>query len=184
MKNILSILLIMGVLILANNANALLFEGHNYEFIKFAGKSWDQATLDMSTKLGSEYYLATITTQAEQDFISNSLLSGIVGQYWLGAFQPVSETNAMANWNWTSGETWSYTNWHVGEPNDYYGAASEQHLAMWKQSGWSGEWNDEGNIRNISGYIAESAPVPEPATMFLLGTGLVALAGIGRRKKK
>lgn len=185
MKNIFVIVLTIGVLGLANNASALLFNGHNYEFIKFAGKSWDEATLDLSTTLGSEYYLASITTQDEQDFIANSILDGTAGQYWLGGFQPVSESNTMENWNWTSGETWSYTNWRSGEPNDYYGVASEQHLAMWKRSGWNWEWNDEGNARNISGYIAESAaPVPEPTTIFLFGTGLIALAAIGRRKKK
>lgn len=31
---------------------------------------------------------------------------------------------------------------------------------------------------------ALSSPVPEPATMFLFGTGIAALAGVARRKKK
>lgn len=40
-------------------------------------------------------------------------------------------------------------------------------------------WPD---LKNDSGYDAGGAAVPEPATMFLLGSGLIGLAGFARKK--
>jgi hypothetical protein len=58
-------------------------------------------------------------------------------------------------------------------------------------TGWNGVetlyltdfWPQQGAISHVALY-GETAPVPEPATMLLLGTGLLGLAGVSRKKLK
>jgi hypothetical protein len=127
--------------------------------------------------------LATITSLAEQSWLDSNLFGSLEGEYWIGGSQnPLGETVPTAGWEWVTSEAWSYTNWAAGEPNDAYGPGSEQHLG----ANFGGlYWNDEGNLGNIAGYVAEKAEViPEPGTMLLLSTGLIALAGTKLRMKR
>jgi hypothetical protein len=47
----------------------------------------------------------------------------------------------------------------------------------WQGSGWQGNLNMAFAV-----HSGDVSPVPEPATMFLLGTGLICLVGVGKKK--
>jgi len=53
---------------------------------------------------------------------------------------------------------------------------------LWDSYRLAGSPKASLEISHFTGYNGTSAPVPEPATMLLLGTGLAGLAGFGRKK--
>ena len=155
--------------------------GHSYAIVHFPGETWESASADIAVTLPG-YHLATITSQAEQDFLWEFLgqTTDVFGEWWLGGFQDVAppEIDPAEGWMWVTGEPWIYTNWADGEPNGVGG--SEDHLALDRYFG--GQWNDEGTALSlIEGYMAETVPIP--ATLWLFGSGLLGLIGIARRKK-
>ena len=111
-----------------------LGNGHHYQRVD-TFKTWSNAR-DHCRSLGG--YLATLTSQGENDFAFQNLIQqgaqpGV--PVWLGGADQAVE----GNWQWTTGETWSYTNWAPGQPDNNGG---QDHLAFWNNPAHPGQWDD------------------------------------------
>lgn len=94
--------------------------GHYYLLVE-TELTWDNAksaARSMSYK-GNRGYLATITSAEEQAFINDNIELASDSECWLGGYQEWEPGDrADEGWQWVTGETWSYTNWNLGEPSD------------------------------------------------------------------
>jgi len=174
--------------------------GHWYETIAHgAALDWEAARAAAVTSGG---YLATLTSAAEHVFVAanaqaNSAAWGHTdwtptGGFgpWIGGYQLANSSAPGANWQWVSGETWSYANWNTGEPNDAVSSPnvednSENYLHLF--TGSDPQWNDLplSGLDSVVGYVIEwdSLPAPAPATLPLLVLALPGLA-VGLRRRR
>ena len=143
-----------GVIFSLNSqAQTIEANGHTYQVVHQSQISWEMAN-KKAAAMGDGWHLATITSEEESAVLSQ-LLDNVKGEFWVGA-QQTSDERADANWEWVTGESFEFVDWHKGEPNDYFGRNAEKYLAIWSAFKW--EWNDEGNVRAINGYILEKDP--------------------------
>lgn len=114
-------------------ADAVEYNGHWYKIIKDESiTSWDAAKQYCNNFNG---YLATITSQAENDFLYNYITACGYENAYFGLTDHMSE----GIWQWDNGEEVMYTNWHQNEPNN---ETSNEDYAMFYYKYPDGTWND------------------------------------------
>jgi hypothetical protein len=118
--------------------------GHWYEAVVTSGLARVQAleAVHGMSWLGMPGHLATITSQEERDFIASWIPPG---NFWIAGYQDPENSPSAQDWHWTTAEPWSYTNWAMNEPNDFYGAGVESCLELYSPGmGWNDVRCSEG----------------------------------------
>ena len=124
-------------------SDAILNNINNHYYKVYGGrKNWDEAKIACESFGG---YLATITSEEEQNFIESINNSRV----WIGGYRTSGTT---ADWQWVTDEEFSYTNWGEGEPNNSSNVISNEN----RISVWPKKWNDLNNASGEQGgYICE-----------------------------
>ncbi|MFW6290308.1 MAG: C-type lectin domain-containing protein, partial [Mariniphaga sp.] len=173
------------------DADYLPETGHFYRFIPQVDIAWDEAR-DAAAELtyyGLQGYLATITSEAENDFIWTK----IDGLGWIGATDKDNE----GTWEWATGPEagtvfWqgnasgapvgdNYSNWSEGEPNDNYG---EDYAHINQDSNKEDKtWNDlriggdgiPGSAYRSQGYVVEFGGMPDDPELKLSASAVIGV---------
>lgn len=141
--------------------------GHVYQ--RFDGDiSWGAAKAACESK---DAHLVTLTSEAENEFVFDALInveSGALGEnYLIGA----TDSAVEGNWEWVTGEKWSYTRWLSGQPDNLSRYVCRTCFTFEYQDfgvtganyGWADTWNVGPNYNSPGprqGHICEwSKPV-------------------------
>ncbi|MEE0913193.1 MAG: dockerin type I domain-containing protein [Ruminococcus sp.] len=97
--------------------------------------------------------MVSVTSESEQEIIEQLLEYGTLRGYSIGAKRVTDDSD---KWSWVSGESFEYTNWASGEPNNTYN--KEYYACVYNVDSLFGKWNDSFNapIEGIcNGMIVE-----------------------------
>lgn len=133
--------------------------GHFYEYVASGNIQWATALTAAGNRTlhGLQGYLATITSQAENDFIRQKLGADA----WIGASDELVE----GEWRWKCGPeagtqfssgsvavNGQFANWNAAEPNNVGGIENYAEIYCTDNVG---KWNDLNGMAVLSGYVVE-----------------------------
>ena len=130
--------------------------GHTYHLLSSAG--WTDSETE-AVLLGG--HLATVNDADENEWIANTFNSDNSIHLWIG----FNDVAAEGNFTWVSGESPTFTQWDVNQPDNGAGGATEQ----WAHLGHSPSpfvWNDFQDLAFHQGQGKENfgvVEVPFPA---------------------
>lgn len=166
--------LVNDVNIEESTSETYTFSSHRYQVVN-KSMTWSEARKYCEQSGG---YLATITSSEEQAFIKEIIeLNNHSDIYWLGATDEKKE----GQWEWITGEKFSYENWCVRAPDNFYHeqCGYENYLGIlgkdfswWGDSNKAFKWNDfadatsDGENSFCPGLICEWDDAPTNRATF------------------
>ena len=123
--------------------------------VNWSSMTWEQHRLEAQQVRGR--FLASILNSTEQTTVHNLIGTGSV---WLGGRRRSDATStdpnnsSFTNWEWVSGDGWSYTNFFQGTFNSEPSQFNQTALLIRAGGSDGGVWNDENsNLRYGAVYM-------------------------------
>lgn len=136
---------------------------HYYQLVAETN-NWEAARQKAADRwfFNTRGHLAVITSAEEQSFIVTNFNPALLN-IWIGGFQPAGSPEPAGNWQWVTGEPFTFNGWTTGEPNNAFGTEDRALFA-------GNSWNDRNGGDGIPHYLVEYDFATLPAVPSAVGT--------------